>query len=62
MGVRKMRGSIWLVLAALLYLAWVGSYVMHHVAGFLIHLLLIFALVSVIIYVFSDIGQPGPRE
>jgi hypothetical protein len=54
-----MRDFIWLVLAVLLYLAWVGSYVMYHVAGFLIHLLLIFALVSVIIYVFSDDKDNG---
>jgi hypothetical protein len=53
-----MRGYIWLVLALLLFLAWVGSYVIYHVAGFLIHLLLIFALISVIIYIFSEIGQP----
>ncbi len=59
MGMRKMRGFVWLVLAVLLYLAWVGSYVMYHVAGFLIHLLLIFALVSVIIYVFSDDKDNG---
>jgi hypothetical protein len=62
MWIRKMRGFIWLVLAVLLYLAWVGSYVMYHVAGFLIHLLLIFALVSVIIYVFSDIEQPERHD
>jgi hypothetical protein len=52
------RGFIWLVLALLLFLAWVGSYVIYHVAGFLIHLLLVFALVSFIIYIFSEIGQP----
>jgi hypothetical protein len=57
-----MPGSIWLGLALLLYLAWVGSYVMYHVAGFLIHLLLLFALISVIIYVFSDIEAPGRRD
>jgi hypothetical protein len=57
-----MRGYIWLVLALLLYLAWVGSYILYHVAGFLIHLLLVFALMSVIIYVFSDIGQSGPHD
>jgi len=49
-----MRGFIWLALAVLLFLAWVVSYIVFHIAGFLIHLLLIFALVSVIIYVFSD--------
>jgi hypothetical protein len=58
MWIRKMRGFIWLVSAVLSYLAWVGSYVMYHVAGFLIHLLLIFALVSVIIYGL----QPGRRD
>ncbi len=54
-----MRGFIWLVLALLLFLAWVGSYVMYHVAGFLIHLLLIFALISIIIYAFSDDKDNG---
>jgi hypothetical protein len=53
------RGFIWLVLALLLFLAWVGSYVMYHVAGFLIHLLLIFALISIIIYAFSDDKDNG---
>jgi len=37
----------------LLIFAWIGSYVMYHVAGFLIHLLLIFALISLVIHVFS---------
>jgi hypothetical protein len=36
-----MRSFIWLVLAALLVFAWIGSFVMFHVAGFLIHLLLL---------------------
>jgi hypothetical protein len=56
-----MRDFLWLVLALLLFLAWVGSYVVYHVAGFLIHLLLVFALVSVVIYIFSDIEEPGTR-
>ena len=48
-----MRGLIWLVLAVLLFFAWVGSFIMFHVAGFLIHLLLVFALISVLIHAFS---------
>jgi hypothetical protein len=56
-----MRGFIWLVLALLLFLAWVGSYIVYHVAGFLTHLLLVFALISVLIHVFSEIRQP-PRD
>ena len=45
-----MRGFIWLAIALLLILAWVGSFVMYHVAGFLIHLLLIFALISLLLH------------
>ena len=48
-----MRGFIWLVVAVLLVFAWVGSFVMYHVAGFLIHLLLIFALLSLVIQLFT---------
>jgi hypothetical protein len=38
--------SILLVLAIVLLFAWVGSFVVYHVAGFLIHLLLVVAIVS----------------
>jgi hypothetical protein len=48
-----MRGFVWLALALLLFFAWIGSFVMYHVAGFLIHLLLIFALISLILHLFS---------
>jgi hypothetical protein len=47
-----MRSFIWLVLAVLLVFAWIGSFVMFHVAGFLIHLLLIFAVISLVIHLF----------
>ena len=43
-----MRSFVWLALALLLLFAWFGSFVMYHVAGFLIHLLLIFAVISFI--------------
>lgn len=48
-----MRGFIWLALALLLLFAWIGSFVMYHVAGFLIHMLLIFALISLVIHLFT---------
>jgi hypothetical protein len=48
-----MRSFIWLELAVLLVFAWIGSFVMYHVAGFLIHLLLIFAVISLVIHLFT---------
>ncbi len=33
--------------------AWLGSFIMYHVAGFLIHLLLIFAVISLVIHLFT---------
>jgi hypothetical protein len=48
-----MRGFIWLALAVLLLFAWIGSFIMYHVAGFLIHLLLIFAVISLVVHLFT---------
>ena len=45
-----MRGFIWVVLALL---AWVGSYIAYHVAGFAVHLLLVFALLSLFMDVYA---------
>ena len=54
----KMGGSIsWLALGVLLFLAWGVSYFVFHVAGVLIHLLLVFALMSVMFSAF--IGKGG---
>jgi hypothetical protein len=47
-----MRDSVWLALAVLLFLAWGLSYVVFHVAGFFIHLLLVFALIFAIFHAF----------
>jgi asparagine N-glycosylation enzyme membrane subunit Stt3 len=52
-----MRGFVWLAIALLLFFAWIGSFIMYHVAGFLIHLLLVFALISLILQLFT-----GRRE
>jgi hypothetical protein len=55
-----MRGStFWLALGSVLFLAWGVSYIVFHVAGVLIHLLLVFALISIMIYVFMFIGKRG---
>ena len=51
-----MRGFVWLGLGVFLFLAWAISYFVFHVAGVLIHLLLVFALISFMIYVFTGKG------
>lgn len=48
-----MRFGIFLGLAILLMIAWVTAFVVFHVAGFLIHLLLLFALISLVIHLFT---------
>ena len=54
----KMGGSIsWLALGVLLFLAWGVSFFVFHVAGVLIHLLLVFALMSFMFSAF--IGKRG---
>jgi hypothetical protein len=50
----KMRDFVWLGLGVLLLLAWGISYIVFHVAGVLIHLLRVFALISLMIYVFIE--------
>jgi Family of unknown function (DUF5670) len=45
--------AICLVLAILLLFAWIGSFVVYHVAGFLIHLLLVVAVISFVISLFT---------
>ncbi|GGG98475.1 lmo0937 family membrane protein [Silvibacterium dinghuense] len=41
---------MFLILALVLVLLWIGGFMMFHVAGFLIHLLLILAVVSIIFH------------
>ncbi len=48
-----MRFGIFLVLAIVLMFVWVGAFVMYHVAGALIHLLLLFAMIFLVIHLFS---------
>ena len=42
-----------LVLALVLFLVWIGSFVLFHVAGALIHFVLLLALVLFILHLFS---------
>lgn len=44
---------MFLILGIVLLVAWLGGFVVFHTAGFLIHLLLIFAVISVIIHFFQ---------
>lgn len=41
---------MFLVLAIVLLLAWVGGFVMFKSAGFLIHILIIFAVISLVLH------------
>ena len=45
-----MRFGPFLIIGLLLFLLWVGGFVMFHTAGFLIHILLILAVISVVIH------------
>ena len=42
--------SIWMILFIVLVIAWVGGFAMFHVAGALIHLLLVFAVISIVLH------------
>jgi Family of unknown function (DUF5670) len=53
LGGVDMRFGPFLGLAILLVILWAGGFVFFHVAGFLIHLLLIFAVISLVIHLFS---------
>jgi Family of unknown function (DUF5670) len=42
--------SVWTILFAVLLVAWVCGFTVFHVAGGLIHLLLIFAVISLVLH------------
>lgn len=52
-----MRFGFFLALAIVLMFAWVGAFLVFHIAGALIHLLLLIALISLVIHLFKG----GPR-
>lgn len=45
-----MRFGLFLALAILLFFVWAGAFVVFHVAGFLIHLLLLLAVIFLVIH------------
>jgi hypothetical protein len=48
--VKEKKMSIWTILFVVLLIAWIGGFTMFHVAGGLIHLLLVFAVISLILH------------
>jgi hypothetical protein len=48
---------MFLLLALILVLCWAGGFFLFHVSGFLIHLLLIFAVISLISHLFIGRGR-----
>jgi hypothetical protein len=42
--------SIWMILFVVLLIAWIGGFTVFHVAGALIHLLLVLAVISLILH------------
>ena len=51
-----MRMSIWTILFLVLLIAWIGGFTVYHVAGGLIHLLLVFAIISLVLHFVA--GRP----
>jgi Family of unknown function (DUF5670) len=47
---RREKMSIWTILFVVLLIAWLGGFTVFHVAGGLIHLLLVFAVISLILH------------
>jgi multisubunit Na+/H+ antiporter MnhG subunit len=46
----KKAGSMFLILAVVLVLLWLGGFTLFHVSSFLIHILLILAVISIIMH------------
>jgi Family of unknown function (DUF5670) len=47
------RFGPFLGIALLLFVLWIGGFLMFHIAGFFIHLLLIFAVIALVVHLFS---------
>ncbi len=47
---RREVSAMFLILAVVLVVLWLGGFVMFHTAGFLIHLLLLFAVISLVMH------------
>ncbi len=42
--------SIWTILFVILLIAWIGGFTVFHVAGGMIHLLLVLAIISLVLH------------
>jgi hypothetical protein len=47
---KERQMSIWTILFVVLLISWIGGFTVFHVAGGLIHLLLVFAVISLILH------------
>jgi hypothetical protein len=47
---KEISMSIWTILFVVLLISWIGGFAVFHVAGGLIHLLLVFAVISLILH------------
>jgi hypothetical protein len=47
---KERQMSIWTILFLVLLVVWIGGFTVFHVAGGLIHLLLVFAVISLILH------------
>jgi hypothetical protein len=47
---REKEDSMFLIIGLVLFAAWIGGFVIFHTAGFLIHILLILAIISAIFH------------
>ena len=47
---RELVKTMFLILAIVLVVMWLGGFFMFHTAGFLIHLLLLFAIISLVMH------------
>jgi hypothetical protein len=54
-----MRFGPFLIIGLLLFLLWAGGFVVFHTAGFLIHLLLVLAVISIIAHFFTGTRTSG---
>jgi len=54
-----MRFGPFLVVGVLLFLLWVGGFIVFHTAGFLIHVLLFLAVISIIVHFFTGTRTSG---
>lgn len=50
-----MRFGPFLAIALLLFILWIGGFVVFHVASGLIHILLVIAVISLIVHLFTGV-------